>query len=72
MNETKSIDRIIAYNLSQKREERGETRKEFSSFLGIPYRSYVNYENETQRPPLKKLIAISNKLGMTLSSLIGR
>ncbi len=72
MNETKKILSNIANNLYEKREERGENRKEFASFLEIPYRSYVNYEDGLQRPSLEKLIYISNKLGISLSSLIGR
>ncbi len=72
MDKTTLISRSIAFNLLTKREERGENRKEFASFLEIPYRSYVNYEDGLQRPSIETLISISEKLGMTLSNLIGR
>ena len=62
----------ITDNLLLIREERGENKKEFASFLEIPYRSYVNYEIGAQQPSLETLISICNKLGISLSNLIGR
>lgn len=53
------------------RTEKGLTQDDLVSKIGIPKRTYVNYENGTNDIPLKKLQEIAIALGVSVSELIG-
>ncbi|MDM1093391.1 XRE family transcriptional regulator [Myroides odoratimimus] len=53
------------------RTEKGLSQDDIVSKTGIPKRTYVNYENETNDIPLKKLQDIATALGVSISELVG-
>lgn len=58
-------------NIKQIRESKNITQDEMVSKTGIPKRSYVDYENEKQDVPLKRLRKIATALDVTISDIVG-
>lgn len=46
--------------------------REFAEALGVPVRTYTNYEQGSHVPPLDLLIRMADMLGCTLDELVGR
>ncbi len=72
MTTAEKLNQAIGGALYKCRESMKMTRGEFSSFLGVSYRSYSNYEDGFQQPKLNTLLAICNKLEISLSNMLGR
>lgn len=58
-------------NIKQIRESKNMTQDEIVTKTGIPKRSYVDYENEKQDIPLKRLQKIATALDVTISDIVG-
>lgn len=59
-------------NLKHYRKKAGySTAKEFAQKIGIPYSTYSSYEKGTNRPTIKKISIIADKLGITTDELLG-
>ena len=48
-----------------------ESAKDFAMELGIPYSSYMAYENKKCEPKYDVLMEIADKLGVTIDELLG-
>lgn len=58
-------------NLKKYREQARYTAKEFAKMLGIPYATYVSYENRGREPKYKLLCQIAELLNITPNDLLG-
>ena len=59
-------------NLKKYRESAGITSaKDFATALGIPYQTYLNYENKGTEPKYDTLCKIAATLGVTTDELLG-
>lgn len=59
-------------NLKQLRILKGfKTAKEFSSAVGLPYTTYINYENKGREPEYKTLCKIADTLHVAVDDLLG-
>ena len=58
--------------IKQCRKNRGLTQAQTAAALGIPTRTYQNYELESRNPDLDVLCAMADLFGVTLDELMGR
>lgn len=58
-------------NLKRIRKINGYTAKQLAKKLGMPYTTYVNYENQDCEPNFSNLIRIANMLHTTTDTLLG-
>lgn len=59
-------------NLKKYREKAGySSAKDFASLLGIPYTTYMGYENKGSEPKYELLIKISTYLNVSTDTLLG-
>lgn len=59
-------------NLKALREKAGyDSAKDFAKFLGIPYTTYMGYENKGSEPKYELLLKIAKTLGVTTDELLG-
>lgn len=59
-------------NLKEYREKAGyKAAKDFAAVLGIPYSTYVAYENRGREPKYETLVKIAKALGVTPNDLLG-
>ena len=67
--------KIVAIRLKEARMKNGLTQKEFADELGIPLKTYKNYETigiGHATPSFEVLIKMSELLGVTLDYLGGK
>ena len=57
--------------LVQVRKDKGYTRKELSSLLGIPYRTLTNYENGEREPGHSFIIRMAKEFNVSTDYLLG-
>lgn len=63
---------LFQERLRKYREAAGyESAKDFAMELGIPYSSYMAYENKKREPKYNVLMEIADKLGVTIDELLG-
>lgn len=63
---------LFQERLRKYREAAGyESAKDFAMELGIPYSSYMAYENKKREPKYDVLMEIADKLGITVDELLG-
>lgn len=63
---------LFQERLRKYREAAGyESAKDFAMELGIPYSSYMAYENKKREPKYDVLMEIADKLGITIDDLLG-
>lgn len=58
--------------LKEFRRARKLTQEEVADFLGIPMKTYQNYEREVREPDSEVLCKLADFYGTTLDALIGR
>ena len=58
-------------NLRKQREQARYTAKEFATLLGLPYTTYVGYENQGHEPKYETLCRIAAALHVTTDELLG-
>ncbi len=63
--------RIIGERIQQLRKNAGYSQKEFSELLNIPQSTLSSYETNKNKPTLKALIDLSEKLNVSLDWLCG-
>ncbi|MFV0616857.1 helix-turn-helix domain-containing protein [Megasphaera sp. WILCCON 0056] len=63
---------LFQERLRKYREAAGyKTAKEFAMALGMPYTSYIAYENRQREPKYDVLMEIADKLGVAIDELLG-
>lgn len=69
---TTQKEELFQERLRKYREAAGyESAKDFAMELGIPYSSYMAYENKKREPKYDVLMEIADKLGVTIDELLG-
>ena len=69
---TTQKEELFQERLRKYREAAGyESAKDFAMELGIPYSSYMAYENKKREPKYNVLMEIADKLGVTIDELLG-
>lgn len=69
---TAQKEELFQERLRKYREAAGyESAKDFAMELGIPYSSYMAYENKKREPKYDVLMEIADKLGVTIDELLG-
>ena len=58
-------------NLRAKRKATGFNATEFAKTAGIPYQTYISYENQGKEPRYKNLCKIAFLLGTSPNELLG-
>lgn len=59
-------------NLKLYRRKNGLTQEQVADYLGIPKKTYQNYEREVRDPDSDVLCALADHYGITLDQLVGR
>lgn len=69
---TTQKEELFQERLRKYREAAGyESAKDFAMELGIPYSSYMAYENKKREPKYNVLMEIADKLGVPIDELLG-
>lgn len=62
----------MAVKLKEFRQKKGMTQEEVANALGIPKKTYQNYEREVREADSSVLCALADLYGVTLDELMGR
>lgn len=62
---------MIGKRLKDIRVSKDLSGQEMAEFLGLPYRTYINYERDERSPGLEKLLDIANRLNVSIDYLMG-
>ncbi|MGN1213245.1 MAG: helix-turn-helix domain-containing protein [Christensenellales bacterium] len=66
------LEKIIAKNLKELRNQFGLTQKEIANKLGVAYQTYQAYELGTNIPTIKRLIFLADFYDVSLDYLVNR
>ena len=62
----------MTVKLKEYRQKKGMTQEDVAAALGIPKKTYQNYEREVREADSRVLCAIADLYGVTLDELMGR
>lgn len=62
----------MTVKLKEYRQKKGMTQEDVADALGIPKKTYQNYEREVREADSRVLCAIADLYGVTLDELMGR